>query len=118
MAEEICRSLYGSPDGTWALMETPVGTIPPPFLLVSRGVPAALVELRLLGDPLDVVRRLYDQLREHGVADPQGTVARLLGVEQPTVSRYLHSARTMELLRAGGWGALVRADLAGVVRRG
>lgn len=110
-AEEICRSLYGAPDGTWALLESPLGTIPPPTIAVSRGMPARTVYLPRLGSPTDVIRQVYEQLKVHPRAGAQEAIAQLLGVKQQTVSRYVAGALPETPL--AGWSGLVRAFLGG-----
>lgn len=111
---EVHRSLYGSPDGLWAILDAPLNTISPPSIVVGV-VPGRLVELTDLGDPTDVIRRVYERLKVHPRAGAQEAIARLLGVKQQTVSRHIAGTGDPETPPAG-WGALVRVYLAGVER--
>lgn len=87
---ELISTLYGDDTGRWALIETPLGLITPPSLVV--GVPPlALVELVALGEPSDVVTSIHNRHAGHKAAVQQA-LADLFGVSQQSVSRYIAGA--------------------------
>lgn len=117
MGEEH-ETLYGDSSGRWLLVRGPLNLLPPPRVAV--GVPLhGTAELDYLGQPGDVVSRLYNQLtaavktpgpRRAGNHTPpvQDVLAALLGVGQQAVSRYLSGDSTPRLA-PNGWSQLVRA---------
>jgi hypothetical protein len=109
---EVRRSLYGSPDGEWLVMERAVtGLISPAEIMLS-----GTHRLVYLGAPCDVVSAVYGALvakfagtRQGGRgADVQQVMADMLGVGQQAVSRYVNTG-TEPRLKPSGWSNLVRA---------
>lgn len=102
---EQARSLYGSIDGQWLILTSPLGSIPPPTIAVGKPFYATTV-LAYLGPPADVVRQIYNHFQTTEQR-PQERLAALIGVTQQSVSRY--AAGTSEpYLSSGGWSCLVR----------
>jgi hypothetical protein len=99
------RSLYGSSDGDWIVVVTPLGSIPPPTIVVGKSFRGTST-LMYLGDPADAVRQVYHHLRATEES-PQARLADLIGVKQPSVSRYVTGEREPDLSSAG-WSCLVR----------
>jgi len=114
-AEEVVRGVYGSRDGDWLIVESPVGIITPPIITVGNQK-----RLHWLGSTSDVVMKLYVNLCASHVPDPrsgrrrrdgalpaQEALAKLLGVKQQSVSRYVRGYEPQ--LTGEGWRSAVRA---------
>lgn len=82
-------TVYGNPSGVWALLESPEGWIPPP----------KVNDLTYLGGVHDVFTALNYHLK-------QSQIARLIGVAQPAVSRYIN-ASFMPGIDSNAWARLI-----------
>lgn len=99
------RSLYGSSDGDWMIVVTPLGSIPPPTIAVGKSFHGTST-LMYLGTPVDAVTQVYCHLQSTE-QQPQAKLAKVLGVSQQTVSRYV-AGTSQPYLSNGGWSCLVR----------
>jgi hypothetical protein len=109
----VSPSLYGREDGTWALLEVPPGIIPPTALTVGTPGTGTYQPLRYLGDPSSAITRVYIVLSARGrqgrrTRPAQTALAKMLGVTQQSVSRYICGIGGSMVLSDGGWAALVR----------
>jgi len=108
-------SLYGDEHGNWVLLESVTGTLPPPSLhtyIYEDGPPPPLRVLHFFGSPRDLITTICNEIPNvipgdgHGVP-VQRTAARLLGVTQQSVSRYLNACTEPDLPDEG-WRQLTR----------
>jgi hypothetical protein len=119
-------SLYGDERGNWVLLESVTGIIPPPdlhaYAYEGHPAPPSLRVLHRFGNPRDLVTGMCEYMpgvvRDAGHGTPvQRTMARLLGVTQQSVSRYLNGSSEPDLPDEG-WRQLTRLAAAWTERPG
>jgi hypothetical protein len=96
-------SVYGGYDGRVAFLELPRGVIPPPHI----------DNMTYLGPPYDLITTAVNYFHARELAAvksrpaPQKAVAKLLGVRQQSVSRWMNAV-VPPRLSLSQWSALVR----------
>jgi hypothetical protein len=122
MSKERVRNLYGSADGTWLFVESPLDVVPPAAINIgapgTSPHPGAIRELRYLGPPHDVFTTLCADVEAMPVVGLRGRTGKvpvqqalgdMFGVSQQSVSRYIEGTSEPDL-SDDQWRELVRAS--------